>query len=52
MEKEGDHTTHLLPKVIETSIERKQNEETLDYTKFKPHFLPFLKSCISSISEI
>jgi hypothetical protein len=35
-----------------TSIDRKQNEETLDHTKIKAHFLLFLKSCISSISEI
>jgi hypothetical protein len=40
------------PTLSETSIDRKQNEETLDHTKFKAHFLPFLKSCISSISEI
>ena len=27
-----------------TSIDRKQHEETLDHTKIKAHFLPFSRS--------
>ena len=37
---------------VNTSIDRKQNEVTLDHTKIKVHLLAFFKSCTSYICEI